>query len=232
MVFNSISSASDHLSLVRDYSFLLLHPYQVDTAYLVAGPLKLATKYQVDDLRARIITQLELDWPTTLDSWEKREDYMQKNRSGDDSASDIRAHPEPVIRLALECDVPSVLPMAFYDLSRKGVYAGDSDLLTREDLVTLVRGKEGLKNFLTLFCFRRSFNLCERCDCDIAKYWADFTLMVWIRIDPLSHFRSEVTAFREGKHADKFCQDCTKDVEEVIKEGYVDLFPTITSLFA
>jgi len=220
---------------VRDYSFLLLHPYQVDTAYLVAGPLKLATKYQVDDLRARIITQLELDWPTTLQGWEKREDYvaeMQKNRSGDDSASDIRAHPEPVIRLALECDIPSVLPVAFYDLSKIRADAGVSDLVTREDLVTLMRYKEGLKNFLTVFCFRRLFNLCDRCDCDIVKYWANFTLMMWIRIDPLSHFRSEVTAFREGKHADKFCQDCTKDVEEVIKEGYVDLFPTITSVFA
>lgn len=51
-------------------SFLPFRSLQRNTAYSVAGPLKLATKYHVDGMQNNIIAHLEMDWPTSLADWD------------------------------------------------------------------------------------------------------------------------------------------------------------------
>lgn len=39
--------------------------------------LRLATKYQMDDIRYHIVSLLELDWPNTLEQWDSNEVMLQ-----------------------------------------------------------------------------------------------------------------------------------------------------------
>lgn len=82
------------------------------------------------DLRERIIAQLEEDWPTNVFCWELLENEIQmhgttlKEHSYQDDEDDFGIvdgrYPEPgsAIRLAKECQVPQILPAAFYHLAR------------------------------------------------------------------------------------------------------------------
>jgi hypothetical protein len=103
---------------------------------VVSGILRLATKYIIDTLRSRALAHLSIAWPSTLKGWDMREDLAR--RSETDISLNSRFYPHPIVRrltilpgisqltfnvqdvinLAREVDAPSVLPAAFYDLSR------------------------------------------------------------------------------------------------------------------
>ncbi|KAE9406244.1 hypothetical protein BT96DRAFT_1015017 [Gymnopus androsaceus JB14] len=86
---------------------------------VVSGILRLSTKYLIDSLRDKAMAHLSQAWPSTLKGWDAREDLarayeMQTGTSG------ARLYPPPlaVINLAREVDAPTLLPSAFFDLSR------------------------------------------------------------------------------------------------------------------
>ena len=105
---------------VSTQSILTCKQYRPDTALKLYGPLSLANKYQMDDLRGRIITIIERDWPVTLAQWEKFNSRMDIILKSPDNICISNFMPEPAsaIRLALECDVPKILPAAYYHLCR------------------------------------------------------------------------------------------------------------------
>ena len=89
--------------------------------------MKLATKYQIDSLRSRIIDILHDSWPQTFEQWlrlQSEEEIMRKthneqlNNTVDGKFLDDRL-PEPAsaVRFARDFDVPSVLPYAYYSLA-------------------------------------------------------------------------------------------------------------------
>jgi hypothetical protein len=94
-----------------------------NTPLLVHGVLKMATKYQFDRLRERIVKHVESDWPTTLHAWDFRQAEIiryQKDHPEPKEGEFTHEHfPEPVsaIRLAREFNIPTILPAAFYHLS-------------------------------------------------------------------------------------------------------------------
>lgn len=108
--------------------------YDPDTPLLVTGILRIATKYQVEPLRTRIVEHVKADWPQTLVEWDRLEtDIAQlaqahaavKTALGrsryriDGRYLDQRvAEPVAAIRLAREFNIPSILPAAFYTLAR------------------------------------------------------------------------------------------------------------------
>ncbi len=94
---------------------------RVDDFPVVAAVLRLSTKYMVDSLRIRCLYRLFLDWPISLYLWDQRES-LATSPSGVYFARGARPHPILVIQLALEIGIPSVLPAAFYDLSRYSPY--------------------------------------------------------------------------------------------------------------
>ena len=64
-----------------------------------------------------------MDWPTTLDEWLVLEDELEKaarEELGLHSLGMDNRFPEPAsaIRIALDYNIPSILPAAFYTLSR------------------------------------------------------------------------------------------------------------------
>ncbi|GJJ13642.1 hypothetical protein Clacol_007898 [Clathrus columnatus] len=138
--------------------------HDADTVHIVEGILLLANKYQVDHLRERIINLLERDWPPTLSDWDINEGeigVISDNLEGTFSIDTYTPEPCEAIRLARKCGVPSILPAAFYHLSRirgtadrrlpttarlveEGERTADFLLLSVEDLRCLIVGRDAI----------------------------------------------------------------------------------------
>ncbi|KAJ7625883.1 hypothetical protein FB45DRAFT_991463 [Roridomyces roridus] len=85
----------------------------------VAAVLRLSTKYLVEHLRQRCMSRLSVDWPSTLAGWEHRE-QAATDSLGHYAPRASCPHPILVIDLALNLNLTSLLPAAFYDLARYG----------------------------------------------------------------------------------------------------------------
>ncbi|KAA1474141.1 hypothetical protein DENSPDRAFT_840698 [Dentipellis sp. KUC8613] len=159
---------------------LSITPLSPDTPLKVKPILVLADKYGVQWVRKLIICQLQRDWPQNLFDWDCLEaetesrrkvlyQYLMPCEMDDD-------YPEPgsAIELARQCDIPSILPAAFYHLSRipisydydhiqtcwtdapEDYYAiGRSarwNRLSKEDLLGLLHGRAKLEDCLEVLC--------------------------------------------------------------------------------
>ncbi|KAJ8457274.1 hypothetical protein ONZ45_g18377 [Pleurotus djamor] len=129
---------------------------------LAATVLTLVSKYQVRHLRHDLAQTLHADWPLTLDGWDKREESVE-DPSGLYFPRDTFPHPIMVINLARMAGAPELLPSAFYDLSRYSPSAAAAGymcptsrntqlaLLSPEDLMRLLRGREHASRYLSTF---------------------------------------------------------------------------------
>ncbi|KAH7904822.1 hypothetical protein BJ138DRAFT_1119048 [Hygrophoropsis aurantiaca] len=138
--------------------------------------LTMANKYKLHDLCKSIVLRLETDWPQTLAEWDLAEAEFTSMDvlSSQDGNEGLRAsyvhlddwYPEPVsaIQIARECDVPSILPAAFYHLSRLSAVqdnlgqrqqhgppqflprhrSAQWDDLSAKDLLCLIKGRENI----------------------------------------------------------------------------------------
>ncbi|THH19822.1 hypothetical protein EW146_g1429 [Bondarzewia mesenterica] len=90
-----------------------------DDFRIVAGILRLSTKYMIDTLRAKAIAHLSIAWPTTLKGWDAREDKARAYEL-EHTPGCLHLYPSPiaVINLARQVNSSTLLPSAFYDLSR------------------------------------------------------------------------------------------------------------------
>ncbi|KAJ7061885.1 hypothetical protein C8F01DRAFT_987358 [Mycena amicta] len=86
---------------------------------VVAGVLRLSSKYLVEHLRQRCMARLEVEWPATLAGWDSRE-QAATDALGHYAPRATCAHPILVIDLALQLSLPFVFPAAMYDLARYG----------------------------------------------------------------------------------------------------------------
>ena len=131
-------------------------------------------KYAINYLREGIITQIENCWPRTLRQWDELESRRQAtvvlSKGALDNKPDLespypnRLLPEPAsaIRLAQECNISSILPTAFYHLSRLSIdddwsksqerseavktgSTADWGLLTADDLRCLLKGRAKMR---------------------------------------------------------------------------------------
>ncbi|KAG2028836.1 hypothetical protein BDR03DRAFT_882568 [Suillus americanus] len=126
--------------------------------------LNLSNKYEMNQLRLEVVHQLEADWPTSLARWDQLEGEIAglADSDGDSmcslSTEDPLPDPASAIQLAHECQVPTILPAAFYHLSRLTIRCqldkpsrckpwrrtANWGLLTAGDLRRLLLGREGL----------------------------------------------------------------------------------------
>lgn len=139
-----LSALYDGLTLQRD------SPFDVET---ISGQLRLATKYEITNIRRKIIAHLRDEYPLTLEDIDRRENSVseQAPRSGSDQLYD----PIAVIQLADQgCDVPEVLPYAWYRLARHS-FSDDGDMrcgrLSSDEMRRLLVGRERLRNQLVQF---------------------------------------------------------------------------------
>ncbi|KZT08652.1 uncharacterized protein LAESUDRAFT_811264 [Laetiporus sulphureus 93-53] len=147
--------------------------FNPNTPVLVEGTLKLATKYECDALRARIVENIEADWPQTLAQWDARRAEFILARSEHTQQftgkvnglylDDRLPEPASAIRIASDYNIPSILPAAFYQLAllstdadwdayranpgknlRFGARSARWRLLDTHDLLRLVHGQREL----------------------------------------------------------------------------------------
>lgn len=107
-----------------------------DTPFLTEGILRLATKYQMEPLRVRLLEHFTADWPRTLDEWEGLERQISATESRHVCKGGLHLDdrfPEPVaaIRIAREYGCQEILPAAFYRVARTPI-SDDWDNLRRD----------------------------------------------------------------------------------------------------
>ncbi|KAJ8702276.1 hypothetical protein PTI98_001011 [Pleurotus ostreatus] len=133
---------------------------------VLAGALRVATKYDMPALREAAIQGLQFRWPLSPAS-------MTLNAFSNAAEA---------ISLARECDVPSIRPAAFYALSvQRWSYdaEGGSSLLhlSPEDARRLICGQQLLNNFHLqivinpLVSETESTRTCDHCASYMADYW-------------------------------------------------------------
>ncbi|KAG9104535.1 hypothetical protein FRC06_001621 [Ceratobasidium sp. 370] len=140
-----LSALYDGLTLQRDT------PFDVETT---SGQLRLATKYEITNIRRKIIAHLRDEYPLALADIDRKEGVTSEPASRN-SKSDQLYDPIAVIQLADQgCDIPEVLPYAWYRLARHS-FSDDGDMrcgrLSSEEMCRLIVGRERLKNRLVQF---------------------------------------------------------------------------------
>ena len=109
--------------------------------------LHLCRTYKVTSLRTRIIQFLEQEWPRSLIPWDQRERHICTLAAQHPPAVDGSIHngpylddllPEPaaVVRIARVYDIPSILPVALFELSRIDRHTDRLKLHSRPDRQT------------------------------------------------------------------------------------------------
>lgn len=124
---------------------------------MVRNMLLMANKYQVDNIRRQIVERLESDWPQRFVDWKRQQAEVkiqlehnkltnERQRTSEKPSLLDDAFPEPAsaIRLARECNIPSILPAAFYHLSRLTI-DDDWDSARRQRSEVTSRWGYGLK---------------------------------------------------------------------------------------
>ncbi|GJE88213.1 hypothetical protein PsYK624_042960 [Phanerochaete sordida] len=128
-----------------------------DTVALIAGSLRLATKYEMDDILLRLVPLLERDWPSRYTEWQRGEVELRRRHEEQKAAArsnnipfvpDAQQDPAAVVQVAQQARIRSVLPAAFYELCRRDIGDGtahrplDASRLSRDDFQRITIGRE------------------------------------------------------------------------------------------
>jgi hypothetical protein len=130
------------------------------------------------------VSTLEAEWPTTLDGWDKISDEIQSIHH---SPKTLFTRAVATIRLARECDIPSILPVAFYELFTQltkwpSRYRARLSTLSRDDLETVTTGGHKINKFLMEASGSRHLKLnlwdcvepeedCDGCTTAVYQHW-------------------------------------------------------------
>ncbi|KAF7352601.1 BTB domain-containing protein [Mycena venus] len=216
----------------------------------VRGTLAMATKYEMEALRERIVTQLQADWPHSLGEWDRLEteicgleaehddddDYMV-----DDLYLDERL-PEPAaaIRVAADLNVPRILPSAVYHLSRLSTdddwlelhktrttlglaRTARWDLLEAADLKLVLKVRELItKNHSFSALYVQPPKCTAKDDCE--DWWIRTALQWRVASDPLKLMKKFVDAQPPG-----LCKPCWNRNKTTVEECRFDLWEAICS---
>ncbi|KAI0055896.1 hypothetical protein BV25DRAFT_1894861 [Artomyces pyxidatus] len=120
-----------------------------------SGILRLAVKYEAPLIRKVIADILEMEWPQQLDDWDRVQGVLNEKIDSlygeEEDVTPYYPNPSRAIRLATDCDIPNVLPIAYYDLMRllndvdraleSQTRDFDTSALTADELRKLITGQ-------------------------------------------------------------------------------------------
>ncbi|KAL0947488.1 hypothetical protein HGRIS_013591 [Hohenbuehelia grisea] len=235
------------LRLIYDPHFTPTEQYSPVYSIKMRGALKLAAKYQAEELKLRILKQLRLLWPNTLPEWDQRTQVVMERRKARglptystsfDWVEDAFA-PHVVIAMLrdaqCEHDVPDVLSRAYYFLSSHPEHLSSlpPGYLTVNDYQTIVRGgyrlRKQMTNVLTLgdatgeSCCKEQFKPCKKdCEREYRWYCDEFWQALAVATDFLEYLASSqrLTA--------SLCPSCSYKLRKEMREdrqGVFDLIP-------
>lgn len=150
--------------------------HDADFPVTIRGILSLATKYQIEALRERIIQHIESEWPTSAIEWVRQREVERSLLDTESSSfyytlsepgepEDRFLEPASAIRLAHDFNIPSILPAAYLKLSHADpTMSWDKDkqqprirgrvprgarwkLLDSSDMLRLAQGKQALQYY-------------------------------------------------------------------------------------
>ncbi|KAI0314650.1 hypothetical protein OF83DRAFT_1063460, partial [Amylostereum chailletii] len=147
-------------------------PFWSNFPGMYAGILRLVQKYDAPKIRQILVDAIKKEWPSNLCVWDKRQHQFQtdKDECVGKGIDPDGFHSEPValtrwhghisqtIRIAMELDIPEVLPVAFYDIYRTTEYnqlhdriSHHVDLfrLTVDDFCKLTEGRKSMRKYVT-----------------------------------------------------------------------------------
>jgi len=204
-----------------------------------AKVLKLSTKYKLDDLRLQLVHQLDSEWPKSVKEWDRvdicRDALIQAagNDRVDEWPPELLPEAATSILLGERFDVPSIVPAAYYDLSRCATTSHWSDqlryssydikwkgarweILSAPELLKLHR----LRDFLVAYDPGRDLIRSESASCangglchggfvkDVEKYMDDRDIVRSLRL-----LHIHLTSWdKESNRARHICHECAQQL--------------------
>ncbi|EPQ55617.1 hypothetical protein GLOTRDRAFT_40766 [Gloeophyllum trabeum ATCC 11539] len=152
----------------------------------LVGALRISTKYEISELRDWAVAELCARWPREL---ELLSTQSLPHAAGKSARQALHARPDgyrsEAINLARECDVPEILPGAFYALAVQkwhcSAEGGRSHVvLSSADLRRIIAGRERLQDYLVQIVIDplgRSDEppppFCAGCVPPLERYWRE-----------------------------------------------------------
>ena len=221
----------------------------------------MADKYAINYLRENIVTQIESCWPRTLRQWDELELRSQAtvvlSKGALDNRPDLEAPypnrllPEPAsaIRLARERSIPSILPAAFYHLSRLSIEddwsklqhrseavktgcAADWGLLTADDLRCLLKGRARMRRAsreILHFGFHRQ-EWSE--ECSSAKRWRLLGEIEEVCIKSPDVLRATKDYIEKEDYGDGICHLCSSRIRYDLGSFRYTLWTLLSDFFS
>ncbi|KAI0315095.1 hypothetical protein OF83DRAFT_1133646 [Amylostereum chailletii] len=124
------------------------------------GILELSRKYDAQGIREVVVSAIQEQWPSQLWQWDEREAAIPKTfKTSAKNVTPFYPDPAETIRSGMQYNIPSILPVAFYDLTRVlefGTSQGgidrsrtsDLDPLSCDDLKRFIHGRASLRTRL------------------------------------------------------------------------------------
>ncbi|KAI0318072.1 hypothetical protein OF83DRAFT_1171428 [Amylostereum chailletii] len=222
------------------------------------GVLRLAQKYDAHELRGIVVEAIRKEWPTTLKQWYMKRRELNMNGYAEfvdgqpwDAdvcivSSDVYPDAAQAIRLAVDLDIPSILPVAFYDLACTFMdYSRDPDApdkasmldrLSPMELRSLVLGTAALRNEVRtaeLF-FRQLQGFCsgdDRACMEVIITWCQTTLSSMYRSSNLLEWLQLQEKHKDLMQLRGLCGLCSSRAKERLSEKVVDIWQRLPLLF-
>lgn len=220
----------------------------------------MANKYQITHIRDCIVERLESDWPQTIHAWDALEGEVERSKEHSNTLwyiDDRFPEPASAIRLARDYGIPSILPAAFYQLSRLKIandharrrkeantfydYDYDErtarwDLLSGEDLLCVMRGQEKLRE-VALHLPRRVMcpnpDWSKKCNVKAMIHQLNKEYGIDTTTDFLEHFRHFGVQYREDRYDSgrNICDPCDDTVESLLDDIREEIWMKLPEYF-
>ncbi|KAF7795094.1 hypothetical protein EIP86_006239 [Pleurotus ostreatoroseus] len=116
------------LETLYNPSKLIFESRNPDNAIIAAQLLRMSAKYEITYITTAVKQQVLADWPVTFEDFERAyateevlKHHLSRGRHQGKALDDVLPEPASAIRLALDFDIPSILPAAFSTLSSRDV---------------------------------------------------------------------------------------------------------------
>ncbi|KAK2464433.1 hypothetical protein APHAL10511_003581 [Amanita phalloides] len=226
--------------------------------------LQVSTQFNIPHIRKQLVPRVEQDWPPTLFHWDALEIEIEGLKNvwqGDPVPSyfdDYLPEPASAIRLGFECRIPSILPAAFYHLSRltisqdrRALNSSDPEtlsghelslrtadwrLLVASDFISLLKGQRRLSQAVEEMVFDEP-RLCsltkehaiQGCSIDDQwELWKEIRIM-WKNSRDVLHLLNEYA--HKVQSWKNICYACRVDIQYALKHMRQEIWSKLAEYF-
>ncbi|TDL17683.1 hypothetical protein BD410DRAFT_794158 [Rickenella mellea] len=215
------------LSVLYNPAELLLKRHDSETPTKCRGLLELSIKYQIDPIRECIVAQIEDDWPMTLAQWDSMNSYVDLLIDQRDGGEDHFLEPAAAIQVAKACNIPRILPAAYYHLSRfypseehfedRGIFRlAKWELLVADDLMRLMKARDHLEGTMRWQPWRIPSPNCASstiCSKRATELWTEIRYQSQASRDPLDVLRDFLKENLNRSPFNEICDECSDLIE-------------------